>query len=63
MGWSGDVDVGGPVPPLLVAAALCRTLADVLERIDDAAVDDAARAAVRRLAERLEAALTARGAD
>ena len=52
-----------PVPPLLVAAALCRTLADVLEQVDDAAVDEAARGAVRQLAERLEASLTSRGSS
>jgi hypothetical protein len=60
---SGDVHVADPVPPLVVAAALCRTLADVLEQVDHAAADETARAAVRRLAERLEAALTPRGSS
>jgi hypothetical protein len=47
------------VPPLLVAAALCRTLAEILERIDDPSVDAAARTAARELAERLERAVEA----
>jgi hypothetical protein len=46
-----------------MAAALSRALADVLERLDDPAVDDEARAAVRDLTERLEAAIDARAAD
>jgi hypothetical protein len=60
---SGDVHVADPVPPLLVAAALCRTLANVLDQVDDAALDEAARSAVRQLAERLEAAVTTRGSS
>jgi|GEM_PF-6990930 len=57
---SGDVDTADPIPLLLVAAALSRALADALDRLDDPAVDEDARVAVRRLADRLEETLTAR---
>jgi hypothetical protein len=41
-----------------MAAALCRTLADALDQVEDPAVDDSTRATVRDLAVRLEEAVS-----
>lgn len=55
--------VADEVQPLLVAAALSRTLVRVLDEVEDDAVDDGLRAAATRVADSLEAALEARRAD
>jgi len=52
--------VGDEVQPLIVAAALSRTLARVLDEVDDDAVDGELRADAAHLADRLEAAVDAR---
>lgn len=48
---------------LAMAAALCGTLARVLDELDDATVDEDARASVRALAARLEAVIEERAAS
>jgi hypothetical protein len=55
--------VADGVQPLLVAAALSRTLVHVLDEVDDEAVDDGLRAAAAEVADRIEAALGASSDD
>ena len=52
-----------PVPLLLVAAALSRTLADVLDQLEQPVVDESARAAVSELADQLEQAVRSLAAE
>jgi hypothetical protein len=53
--------VAEELQPLLVAAALSRTLVRVLDEVEDDAVEDDLRAAAANVAERLEAALDVQG--
>jgi hypothetical protein len=55
--------VADEVQPLIVAAALGRTLTRVLDEVDDEAVDAELRADAAELADRLEAVLEARRAE